>query len=170
MVQLYSSCAPPAWCHVKYQLAGAGLFFSCLSETELQAGKIILCLNMGMWLQRNKFDSRLYQRLPTWVGRFACSLHTLCLKYRGKLKLALLSWKICGILKYKFIINFSSWCWNHNGQPRNAVFIMVVPKLQTKNELPAYWKQHKERIKLSLPHSINCFKGLSKAESYSGIR
>lgn len=87
MVQVCISCAPPAWCHVKYQLAGAGLFFSCLSEAELQAGKIVLCLNTGMWLGRNKFDSWLYRRLPMWVGSFACSLRTLCLNCQGQIKI-----------------------------------------------------------------------------------
>lgn len=50
------------------------------------------------------------------------------------------------------------------------MFTVVVLKLPTMNEAQKDWEQHKERVKLSVPHGIHCFKGLSKAESYSGVR
>lgn len=43
---------------------------------------------------------------------------------RGKVKLVPLSRKSCGILKYKFSINFSSSNWNHNFQPRTTAFVV----------------------------------------------
>lgn len=50
------------------------------------------------------------------------------------------------------------------------MFIMVILKLPAMNEPLKDWDQHKGRVKLSVPHSTHCFKGLSRAQSYSGVR
>lgn len=50
------------------------------------------------------------------------------------------------------------------------MLIMVVLKLPTTNEALKDWEQHKGRVKLSVPYDMHCFKGLSKAESYSSVR
>ena len=77
--------------------------------------------------------------------------HILCASaVRGKLKCVLLSWKSCGVLKYKFTINFSSSYWNHKDQSRSTMFIMLVLMLPTKNEAPVYRDQYTGRIKLSV--------------------
>lgn len=89
---------------------------------------------------------------------------------RGRLRFVLFSWKRYIILKFKFTTNFSPFCSNHNDQPRSVIFIMVVLKLSTTNEALKYWEKHKGRVKFSFPHGIHCFKGLSRAESYSGGR
>lgn len=50
------------------------------------------------------------------------------------------------------------------------MFIMMVLKLPIKNEALKEWEQYKGRVKLSVPHGVHCFKGMSNAESYFGVR
>lgn len=95
---------------------------------------------------------------------------TLCLSCAGQSKISAAQLEELWYLEIQVFYNFSSSNWNHNIQPRSTAFIVGGIGAANQERGPNILGTTQKEIKLSVPHVTHCFKGLSEAESYSGIR